>query len=282
MCTRFIFLLSLCCCQSLPAQTVLTGKVLDAESGDPLYFATVTVAGQPYGTLSREDGSFELNTLEKLDPQTTISASYLGYATEKYRLADLVKKGEIRLRPAGVGLSVINVGATGDLTEIELGRKERKAFTFYQSAFDQTYQLASRVSNPEQRAGILTAIRYYFGKAAKKGKPVRLNFYAVDPACDCPGEPLHAVSIIPDKTKSGWNRLDLTSDRVYLPAEDFFIAFEWLGLGTMNSQVLNFSVGIVPDKNAAPIYEKIGGADWTEAVKRGPYRPLVQVLAKVE
>ncbi|TXF87080.1 carboxypeptidase-like regulatory domain-containing protein [Neolewinella aurantiaca] len=281
MYTKLCFLLSICCCCYLPAQTVLSGSVVDAGTGAPLHFATVAVAGQPYGTLTAEDGSFELNTPETLAPAATIVVSYLGYGAEEYTLADLAGGADIKLRPGSLGLPVVEVSSAGELTAIELGRKERKAITFYQDVFEQTYQLASRINNPEKREGVITGIRYYFGKAAKKGKPVRINFYSVDPACDCPGSPLHASSIIPGKNKSRWNKLDLTADQVVLPAGDFFVAFEWLALSLPNASALNFSIGIIPDRNAAAIYEKVGGAPWAESVKRGIYRPLVRVSGKV-
>lgn len=279
--TYLYFILIVFCLKAGSAQTVVKGMVLDANDGSPLYFATVVVDGQPYGTLTGTDGQFELNVPETLAPETMISTSYLGYETVQFRLDALREKETISLRPAAVGLPIISVGAAGELTDVELGRKERKAYTFYQDLFDQTFQLATRIENPEQRPGVITSIRYFFGKAAKKGKPVRLNFYAVDPGCDCPGEPLHAASVIPAKNKKGWNKLDLTADQVSLPAGDFFIAFEWLGVGLPNPEAINFSVGIVPDRNAAPLYQKIGGAAWAEATERGPYRPLVRVRGKV-
>jgi hypothetical protein len=274
-------LLFLCCAPALPAQITLTGKVLDAEDGQPLHFATVAVVGQPYGTLTQAGGSFVLSLPETLPPNSGIIVTYLGYEAAALRLADFKTAEKIMLSPAGVGLPTISVAASGDLTEIELGRKERKAYTFYQTNNDQTYQLATRVLNPAQRPGVIGEVRYYFGNAAKGGKNVRLNFYAVDPACDCPGAPLHATSVIPEKNKSKWNKVDLSSYQVELPAGDFFVAFEWLGPGAEKTGRLDFSIGMVPMGNAPKIYEKLGGTAWKEAVARGAYRPLVRLTAKV-
>lgn len=279
-----LLLLLLVTCSTLSGQTLLKGTITDKASNEPLHFATVAVVGQPYGTLSEADGSFVLKYPDTLRGPVNIQISFLGYATKEYSVAELRKNGSVSLSVEGVNLPVASISAanSGPLTEISLGRSEKKAFIFYQSIFEQTYQLATRISHPEKRSGVLSEVRYYFGKAAKNGKPVRLNFYAVDPTCDCPGEILHATSIIPEKTKKGWNKLDLTPYSVILPADDFFLSFEWLGLSSMKTTNLNFSVGMIPDRTAAPLFDKVGGAPWQEAVKRGPYRPLVRLVGKVE
>jgi hypothetical protein len=278
------FHLLLLTCYTLTGQTTLQGIVVDKDGNQPLHFATIAVTGQPYGTLSEADGSFLLSCPETLPLETEIEVSFLGYATRQYTIAELRENGRVLLSSEGVNLPMANVRAasSGPLTDISLGRNEKKAFTFYQSVFEQTYQLATRISNPGKQTGMLSSVRYYFGKAAKEGKPVRINFYAIDPSCDCPGKALHTGSIIPEKTKRGWNKLDLTEDLVLLPANDFFLAFEWLGLSNTKSGALNFSVGMVPYKAAPPIYEKVGGASWQESVKRGAYLPLVRLQGKVE
>lgn len=281
---KLLLVLLLMTASTLSGQTTLKGTIADQATNQPLHFATVAVVGQPYGTLSQADGSFALSFPDTPGVPVKIQVSFLGYATKEYTVAELRKKGKILLSNEAVDLPVASVSAadSGPLTEINLGRKEKKAHAFYQNTFDQTYQLATRISNPGMHPGVISEVRYYFGRAAKKGKPVRLNFYAVDSSCDCPGEALHATSIIPEKTKKGWNKLDLTAYQVILPAEDFFLAFEWLGLSGLNPTNLNFSVGIIPDRTAAPLFDKVGGAPWQEAVKRGPYRPLVRLVGKVE
>lgn len=271
-------------CHTVYAQTSLRGTIVDQENKAPLHFATIAVAGQPYGTLSQADGSFVLSCPETLSPQTNIRVSFLGYATKEYTVAELQRASVVELSGKGLDLPMASISATGSipLKTVSLGRTERKAYTFYQNDFEQTYQLASRVENPDNLSGAIGSVSYYFGKVAKTGKPVRLNFYAVDPGCGCPGEALHATSIIPEKVKKGWNKLDITTYQVVLPPTDFFIAFEWLRTSGAGEPTTNFSVGVVYDKNAKPIFEKLGGYDWEQALRRGSYRPLVRLEGKVE
>ncbi len=274
-----ILLFSYC----LTAQTEIAGKIVDGATGEPLHFATIAVMGKPIGTLSGPAGNFRLVVPADVVATDQLSISFLGYKTQTVPVFSLRDSSVIRLSGGGLTLPVASVAATADqlLTEVTLGYPEKKAFTFYQSSYDQTYQLATRIQNPERRAGIITEVAYYFGQAAKQGKQVRLNFYSVDPACDCPGTPLNATSIIPEKNKKNWNKLDLKPYLVELPPTDFFVAFEWLGTGQQDSERLNFSVGIVADATTPPTYEKVGGADWAKTA-RGRYRPLVRLKSLVE
>ena len=57
-------------------KTVVTGKVKDAENGDPVPFANVFFKGTQIGTTTSFDGDFELSTITSVD---TLVISYMGY-----------------------------------------------------------------------------------------------------------------------------------------------------------------------------------------------------------
>ena len=266
-------------CSSLPGQTTLTGTVTDA-AGQPLEFATVAVRGRADGTLSTTDGSFALTPQSPLAAGDTIVFSYLGYRTRSLAAEELTPGTRVTLAESGVALVTVDVTA-GKLRAVQLGRKEKKALVFYQHRNRQTYQIATRVRNRKRRTGVLTELRYYFGAAARRGKPVRLNFYALDPACECPGTPLHGRSIVPDGVRKGWNKEDLRDHGVELPGGDFFVAYEWLD-GERGPGALDFSVGCAYDGSSPPVFEKTGGLDWQVMERIGKLRPLIKLTALVD
>lgn len=61
-------------------ETVVTGKITDANSGDPLPFVNVYFTGTTIGVTSDFDGHFELRTNT---PTDTLSVSYIGYRPRK-------------------------------------------------------------------------------------------------------------------------------------------------------------------------------------------------------
>lgn len=57
-------------------QTTITGKVTDANSGDPIPFANVVFKGSSIGTTTDFDGNYKLKTST---PTDSLQASYVGY-----------------------------------------------------------------------------------------------------------------------------------------------------------------------------------------------------------
>ena len=77
-------------------QGVLTGTILEEESGGPLPGANIIEAGTTNGTISDKDGNFDLNTTSQTG---TIIISFLGYKTQKiaFNLATATGIGELTL-----------------------------------------------------------------------------------------------------------------------------------------------------------------------------------------
>jgi hypothetical protein len=68
------------------AQTVVSGKVLDANSGDPIPFASVIFKGTSIGITTDFDGNYTLKTSAPVD---SLQATYIGYKSK----SKVVKKG---------------------------------------------------------------------------------------------------------------------------------------------------------------------------------------------
>ncbi|CAN5451952.1 DUF5686 family protein [soil metagenome] len=72
---------------AIAQETIVSGKVTDAESGDPIPFANVYFSGTDIGMTTNFDGLYRLRTSSKVD---TLIVSYIGY-NKKSRL---VAKGK--------------------------------------------------------------------------------------------------------------------------------------------------------------------------------------------
>ncbi len=68
---------------SLQAQTVVSGKVTDANSGDPVPFANVIFKGTSIGTTTDFDGRYRIETVQAID---SVQASYIGYITRSKKI----------------------------------------------------------------------------------------------------------------------------------------------------------------------------------------------------
>jgi hypothetical protein len=61
-------------------ETVISGKVTDANSGDPIPFVNVILVGTTWGATTDFDGNYKIKTTS---PSDTIAVSYIGYKTRK-------------------------------------------------------------------------------------------------------------------------------------------------------------------------------------------------------
>lgn len=78
----FSFLILILTCSQLLSQTIIEGKVTDAENGDPIPFASVFFKGTTIGIPTDFDGLYRI---EGDAPTDTLVVSYIGYET-KYKL----------------------------------------------------------------------------------------------------------------------------------------------------------------------------------------------------
>lgn len=103
----FVFFLVLATAAPTLAQSI-SGRVADAKTGQPLPFVNIGVVGQSLGTVSNEQGQYELAFQEKLAADT-VRVSYLGYRPLLLTLRQLRARPAVVLSPAAVALAEVRV-----------------------------------------------------------------------------------------------------------------------------------------------------------------------------
>jgi iron complex outermembrane receptor protein len=84
---------------------IITGKIVDADTKEPLVGATVTVKGTSTAVSTGLDGSFKLNTSGV--ENATLVISYIGYVSKEVAVGDRAKLGEITLKSSENGMSEV-------------------------------------------------------------------------------------------------------------------------------------------------------------------------------
>jgi hypothetical protein len=84
------------------------GSVEDAQSGDPLTFATLNISNSNIATVCNSEGEFVLKVPRHMLDQK-LYVSFLGYKTREILLADLKDRNKIKLDMLTVSLAEINV-----------------------------------------------------------------------------------------------------------------------------------------------------------------------------
>ena len=104
-------LASLFLCSSATAQRVLEGRVLNAETEEPLAFASISVVGKRYGTVSNADGFFTFRLPAGIK-NDTLMCSYIGFDTYRQVLTAVPEDEELIIRLAPTSLVLEEVVIT--------------------------------------------------------------------------------------------------------------------------------------------------------------------------
>jgi hypothetical protein len=86
----------------LSGQSNITGRVVDAVSGAPLPYCTVARIGHAQGTITNEEGIYQLSLAQ---PQDSVRFSYIGYHPHTRPLNAALDGLDIRLAPMAVQLA---------------------------------------------------------------------------------------------------------------------------------------------------------------------------------
>lgn len=119
---------------------------MDAESSNPLSFATVGVIDSPNGTITNEDGDFQLSAGPGSEPEVR----YTGFATLQLPISEKVENFLIlRLEPAVNKLSTFNVIEADEraLQYIGLAKKQLELYELSKVRLGRTIEEYFRKTN---------------------------------------------------------------------------------------------------------------------------------------
>lgn len=90
--TRLLIIIGMCLPGILVAQSLtISGKVIDANTGEPLPYATVAIKNEPFGTITNLAGDFDFH-VPKAYGQSLVVISTLGYVNFNISVNDALKQ----------------------------------------------------------------------------------------------------------------------------------------------------------------------------------------------
>jgi hypothetical protein len=225
---------------------VISGRVTDAKTGQPLAFVNIGVVGKALGTVSNEQGQYGLAFQEELAADT-VRVSYMGYQPQLLTLRLLQSQPNLALSAAAVALAEVRVQASRrawrDRTLGFMGNSETT--TLHLDAKDLGAETGTVIYLKRKPTKVLRA---NFNVAYNRvgNVTLRVNLYRLD----AKGRPtneklLQREVILRTAATHGPISVDLVADNLVL-TEDFFLSLEWVG--GANAEALHdgvaFSAGI--------------------------------------
>jgi hypothetical protein len=209
----------------------LKGKITDAETNEPLPYATIEIYSLRTGTIANNYGFFELSVNSKNQNHDTVAFSFLGYAKSKISVADFLSSEN---KIISLKLSHISLGEVVIMPKIyntvELGvfdkKPESKQVT---NVFNN--KTGNYVENKKRQIGWVKSVSFYIDTEGHPETPFRIRIYDLYKEKNCPGDDILNENLIVSATESGWFTVDLTNYNIQFPIDGMFVMMEWINSG---------------------------------------------------
>ena len=212
-------------------QLAAKGRLID-ESGTAIAFATVGIFSKGIGTITELDGSFAFELPSDLINEN-LSFSAVGFEKRAIKVSDFLslKESTIVLRVSITELDEVSI-STASLGVSRYQMTEKGNILYNTGTI--------RLDN-EKNGGAMALLVQHDNAPFKVGKSrlmikrnslgefkVRIRFLSVNDQGQ-PGEDLIEKSLVyKSDINSGWLRIDLSSENIWIKDREFFLAYEWV------------------------------------------------------
>ncbi|MES2678577.1 MAG: alpha/beta hydrolase-fold protein [Bacteroidota bacterium] len=236
----------------LYGQLLISGTVVDQNTGAPLSFVNIGIKNKNTGVTSALSGAFDLNIPATLQ-NDSLTFSMVGYQPLTIHIPFIAATHHTVFKLKAKFIPLQNVVVTAKkLHEKKYGIVRYNPLLHFIDASENSndiFEIAQLVHLDKDFSKI-TSVNLFINESMKDSVTFRINFYSLNNGL--PGERILEKSIVQThEIKEGWLRFDLRSQDVYLK-QDVVVGIEFM-----------------PAKNRPPVkYElKLGGR--TKSYSRG-------------
>ncbi|UYZ60322.1 carboxypeptidase-like regulatory domain-containing protein [Hymenobacter latericus] len=256
----------------LPLQAQqLKGRVVAAQSGSAVAFATVGVKGKPVGTTTDAAGNFVLNTSASITGADSVIISCIGYRACRTTVAGLRSQPQAwELQPVAQPLQEVQV-KHGRVRPATLGGKVEKGTAHWNT---QTRDLAA-VGDDERGWEVATILPvrhngyidgFHFYLEDNEFKLVRLRFMLYEVANGKPTKPLltQDIQFTVPSGQTGWASVDLRQYNLQLhKGQTVAAGIQWLQGEKLHPESSRFGgPGAFPSATHRAVVRDKSEAEW--------------------
>ena len=218
-------------------QSVIRGRIVDADTKKPVPFAHIIARSGDYGSVTKPDGRFILKLPENDLPDSLIIRS-LGYHDEIVA-ADTQIILNVKLFSRVYELNHISVSAKGELRSDTLGTETENNPLFGWPSFggmgsrgDMLSSFAIPIVWPHKTPFTIDKARIRLSEANQDTLFIRFRIMSKHPETGLPDSNLVNQNIVVTETKSsGWVEFSLEAGQYWFRDNEVFLVFDWMSDG---------------------------------------------------
>jgi len=215
-------------CYSLGASAqTIGGTITDSRTQKPIPFVNIGVAKRGIGTVSDENGRYQLAAAGIAGPDT-VRISSIGFAPRLLPVASLQAAPSVALEPAAVSLPDVNIVATSKLRTHVLGFAKPSSHINLHMVSNQLGNELGTVIHLSRKPALVQSLHLAIVKNEAGPLTFRVNLYRLDANGQPTSEKLlnHDV-FLSTAAQPGVLTADLSSDHLVVDG-DFLLAMEWV------------------------------------------------------
>ncbi|GAA4352558.1 hypothetical protein GCM10023185_12380 [Hymenobacter saemangeumensis] len=247
----------------------ITGRVVDAESKEPIPFASITLREEGTGALTNEYGFFQLAM-----PVRSIDDSIIVMALGFKRTALMVRRGKMEDLIIDLPRQTIKLeGFVVEASKVRPMMLGARSNTPDQGMIQGMpgSQYATLMKNEKgKKLGFIRSVSFYIGENGFPREPFRVRLYKADGNYNSPNTDMLTENVVVSAARGGeWFTVDLTSYSIPAPEEGFYVAMEWIVSGD-KFYTTNFMDSYTPyGQILRPTFEFKDSRTWNYTIGRG-------------
>lgn len=208
------------------SQVVLKIQLLDSLTKKPIEFVNVGVLSKGMGTVTDENGFFQLNLPDSLK-ENELKISCIGYESKKISIKKLIDLNTLLIKPAAINLDEIKVVVKRNPTYKTLGNDTKTKSIiagFTSNNLGSELAVKLNIKHPETK---LKNVKFNIVSNPFDSLVFRFNVYNTDDNGKPSKNMLTKMILIEPTSKTGMVEFNLDKYNIYT-SEDIFIAIEWV------------------------------------------------------
>ena len=208
--------------EKAPQQKVIKGYIIDAETKEPIPYATIMYGETGDGVISDYHGKFELEfDRQQIDTLKFIS---VGFKSKKLATHKILNKNVIKvgLKKDLIPIPKVYINSSDYYNVIE-GNAGIACFgALYMDTHGQ--EVALYIKNKKKKKGVIESLYFKLSSKGNIEAPFRIRIYQAD-SLGKPGKDiLKEILVVRPKNNESWFKIDISSYDISFPQEGLFIS----------------------------------------------------------
>ncbi len=256
-------------------EKTISGKVLNFENNEPLAYVNIGIKNKTVGTVSNNNGLFNLSLNDKVTSKDTIIFSYIGFKTEKHLVSELTKvKKPILLQPKNMELDEVVVSSKKiNLKSKKIGRTSKglglmhsNFYSYYEKDVDDRLSKERGMKFKMRRNCHIKDLNFNITSNDFKSLKFRVNFYKIKDRL--PTDLIVQENIVFEIKDNflGWFTVDLEPYEIYFneEIEDVAVTIQWIESVKANEKSKYFSISTASSPTHTAYFREKAMDSWNK------------------